>query len=174
MKLVVVESPFAGNVPLNLAYARRCVRDCLLRGEAPIASHILYTQEGILDDTIPEERALGIAAGLAWALHAKETALYVDLGISRGMSQGIVHAMVNERIVAIRSLDMAKEEQKAKAMKLAEALQSFANENGLGPAGRSTIDGFSLRAVQKNALKNNSELAQKIFEKFQEFFPVPS
>jgi hypothetical protein len=38
----------------------------LLRGESPIASHLLYTQPGILKDDVPEERPLGIEAGLAW------------------------------------------------------------------------------------------------------------
>lgn len=56
MKLVIIESPFAGNVRENILYARMAVRDSLLRGEAPIASHLLYTQEGILNDDIKEER----------------------------------------------------------------------------------------------------------------------
>lgn len=38
--------------------------DALDRGEAPYASHLLYTQ--MLDDTIPAERELGIKAGFAW------------------------------------------------------------------------------------------------------------
>ena len=45
-----------------MAYARACVADCLRRGEAPIASHLLYTQPGVLDDDVPEERAQGIAS----------------------------------------------------------------------------------------------------------------
>ena len=42
MVLVLLESPYAGYVERNLAYARACMRDCLLRGEAPFASHLLY------------------------------------------------------------------------------------------------------------------------------------
>ena len=53
---VIVESPYAGDVERNERYARACIRDCLLRGEAPFASHLLYTQAGVLDDTIKEER----------------------------------------------------------------------------------------------------------------------
>lgn len=172
MKLVVVESPFAGNVPLNLAYARRCVRDCLRRGEAPIASHLLYTQEGILNDTIPEERELGIAAGLAWARHAKETALYVDLGVSRGMSQGIVSAMQSERLIAIRCLDMSRDEQKVRAGKLAEVLLAFAVEHGMDHGGLMQEDRMRMHA--RRSLKEEADLAMKIFGKLQEFFPVPS
>ena len=46
-------------------YARACVRDSLLRGEAPIASHLLYTQPGVLRDNVAGEREQGIAAVLA-------------------------------------------------------------------------------------------------------------
>ena len=50
MKLVIIESPYAGDIEKNVAYARDCVRDSLMRGEAPYASHLLYTQPNILDD----------------------------------------------------------------------------------------------------------------------------
>jgi hypothetical protein len=89
MKLVILESPFAGDVERNIAYARACVRDSLSRGEAPIASHLLYTQEGILDDTIPHERQWGIDAGLAWKAVAHASVVYIDHGITRGMQYGI-------------------------------------------------------------------------------------
>lgn len=89
MKLVILESPYAGNVKKNVAYARACVRDSLLRGEAPIASHLLYTQPGILNDDIPSERQHGIDAGLAWRKVAEATVVYIDLGITDGMVYGI-------------------------------------------------------------------------------------
>ena len=84
MKLVILESPYAGDVEANVVYARACLLDSLRRGEAPIASHLLYTQ--VLDDTVPEERALGIAAGLAWrAVPGVLPVFYTDRGWSRGM-----------------------------------------------------------------------------------------
>jgi hypothetical protein len=85
VRLVIVESPYAGDIERNVRYARAAVRDCVLKGEAPIASHLLFTQPGILDDDVPEERALGIAAGLAWKHVADSHVFYVDLGWSRGM-----------------------------------------------------------------------------------------
>lgn len=51
---VIIESPYAGDVDANLTYLRACLRDCLLRGEAPFASHGLYAQPGVLDDAIPQ------------------------------------------------------------------------------------------------------------------------
>lgn len=52
MRRVILESPFAGHVESNIEYARACIRDSLLRGEAPLASHLLYTQPGILDGSL--------------------------------------------------------------------------------------------------------------------------
>ena len=90
--LVIIETPYAGDIEKNLKYARLCMRDCFMRGEFPFASHLLYTQEGILDDTIPEERKLGINAGLTWGRFASKTVVYTDLGITEGMNQGIERA----------------------------------------------------------------------------------
>ena len=83
------EHHFKGSSQTNIDYARQCLRDCFDRGEIPIASHLLYTQTGILDDTIPEEREQGINAGLAWAEHVGKVVVYIDLGISSGMQKGI-------------------------------------------------------------------------------------
>ena len=104
MILVVIESPYAGDVSANETYARACMADSLRRGEAPIASHLLYTQPGILDDTIPAERLLGIHAGFAWNKHAELTAVYTDRGISAGMQYGIDAADADSRPVEYRTL----------------------------------------------------------------------
>lgn len=89
---VILETPFAGDVETNLTYLRRCMRDCLLRGEAPFASHGLYTQPGVLQDDVREERAKGIRAGFAWRSMSVKTVVYTDLGITDGMRLGIEHA----------------------------------------------------------------------------------
>lgn len=103
-RLVIVESPYAGDINRNVAYARAALRDCLLRGEAPIASHLLYTQPGVLRDEIPEERQHGIQAGLAWGRVAEATVVYQDLGLSRGMEYGIAAAAQAGRPIEYRSL----------------------------------------------------------------------
>ena len=105
MKRVVIESPYAGDVAGNVAYAKRCVLDSLRRGEAPYASHLFFTQEGLLDDDDPDERAAGIEAGLAWGASADEVAFYVDRGISRGMRQGFDAAKARGAAVRIRAID---------------------------------------------------------------------
>lgn len=107
MRRVILESPYAGDVEANVAYARRCVRDSLCRGEAPIASHLLYTQPGILRDEEPAERQWGIDAGLAWRAVAEATVVYTDLGVSRGMEYGMAAAKAAGLPVELRSIEPA-------------------------------------------------------------------
>ncbi len=102
MKLIILESPYAGNITANLAYARAAMLDSLNRQEAPFASHLLYTQ--FLDDNDPRQRALGISAGQAWLLKAEAVAVYTDLGISPGMKIGIHLAELLTRPIHYRRI----------------------------------------------------------------------
>jgi hypothetical protein len=101
---VFLESPYAGDIERNLRYLRACMRDCLLRGEAPYASHALYTQQGVLRDEVPDERRRGIEAGYAFRALTMKTIFYCDLGISIGMQAGIDHAFSIEHPVEYRHL----------------------------------------------------------------------
>lgn len=92
MRRVIIESPYAGDVEANVDYAREAMADSLHRGEAPFASHLLYTQPGVLDDAVPAERELGMNAGFAWHDMADLVVAYVDLGMSPGMLAGIRNA----------------------------------------------------------------------------------
>jgi hypothetical protein len=93
MKRVVLESPYRATEKVSLvthvAYARLCVKHSLSQGEAPLASHLLYTQEGILVDALLEERLKGMWAGWTWFSSAEQLVVYTDFGISAGMKQGI-------------------------------------------------------------------------------------
>lgn len=104
MKLTIVETPYAGDIERNISYARACLRDSLLRNEAPIASHLLYTQPGVFDDDNPQERQTGIDAGLAWVRVADRTVVYTDHGITPGMQQGIERSHKEGRRVIYRKL----------------------------------------------------------------------
>lgn len=106
MKLVIIESPYKGDVARNKRYLQACIRDCLRRGESPYASHQMLTDA--LDDKDPEQRNLGIEAGLSWR-RARQAILvddsdaeigtlrhdfvrpvfYVDLGITDGMNRAM-------------------------------------------------------------------------------------
>lgn len=111
MRRVIVESPYAGDVEANVEYARAALYDCLLRGEAPFASHLLYTQPGVLDDSIPDERLDGIYAGLAWADVADAVVIYADRGISDGMQYGIDRHRKAGRTVEYRSLEQGEADE---------------------------------------------------------------
>lgn len=107
MKLVIIESPYSGATAANKEYARDALLDCLQRGEAPLASHLLYTQ--VLDDTIPNERAQGMAAGWAWIGQADKVAVYTDFGITPGMQQGIDLAVGRGLEVEYRELGVKQQ-----------------------------------------------------------------
>lgn len=117
IKFVDVETPYGSKdeekIRRNLLYARACVRDCLIKGETPFASHLFFTQPGILDDNIPEEREMGINAGkdLIESLPNIVTVVYTDLGISEGMQYGIDRAVKNKRSVEHRTLGKGWEEK---------------------------------------------------------------
>lgn len=105
MRRVILESPYAGDVETNLAYVRACMRDCLMRGDAPFPSHALYTQPGVLDDRDPLERQMGMEAGFEWGPVSEATVVYTDLGISDGMRLGIERAKECGRLIEFRSLN---------------------------------------------------------------------
>jgi hypothetical protein len=105
MKLVAVESPYAGDIERNLEYLACCMRDCFRHNEAPFASHSLYTREGCLEDDKPEERELGIAAGLAWGDIAEVRVVYTNLGVSEGMKRGIARSQERGQPIEYRELD---------------------------------------------------------------------
>lgn len=120
MKRVIIESPYAGRAngyrwPLsifakwwdqrqNIRYLRACLRDSLMRGEAPFASHGLYTQPGVLRDWIPPERTHGIEAGFAWGNVAALRAFYTDRGHSTGMEWGAKRAKAINQTIEYRTI----------------------------------------------------------------------
>lgn len=108
MPIVVIESPYRGatrqELARNIRYVRAALRDCLLRGEAPVASHALYSQQGVLSDRSNIERELGMSAGWRFLAAADRVAVYQDLGISPGMERGIQKALAMGLSVDWRNL----------------------------------------------------------------------
>lgn len=106
MKRVVIETPYSAKTwedrDRNDRYLKAAMLDSLHRGEAPYASHALYTQ--FLDDDRPDERRLGMEAGFAWGASAEEIVVYTDLGLSHGMREGIAVALRRGQKVTYRSL----------------------------------------------------------------------
>lgn len=95
-KPVIIESPFKGNEKyseeVHRAYLDRCIRDCIFRGETPYASHKMLTDA--LDDSIPEERRMGVEAGIDIAIlllrHTSATPVfYLDYSDEDVFSDGM-------------------------------------------------------------------------------------
>lgn len=61
-KIVYIASPYAGDTAASTAFARAACRLAVWQGDVPVAAHLLYPQ--ILDDSVPEQRALGIGLGI--------------------------------------------------------------------------------------------------------------
>lgn len=124
MRRVILESPYAGatdeDIAANVIYARWALRDALLRGEAPIASHLLYTQEGVLDDKLPDERQMGIDAGLVWRFVAEGSVVYADRGFSSGMEYGIAAARRAGLLVTFRRLFGSRAERLGRSIDVEE------------------------------------------------------
>lgn len=93
---IIIESPYTATTAKvlirNQNYLKACIRDSIARCEAPFAGHFFYTQ--FLNDRDPRDRRLGMLLARSWLSTAALVAVYVDLGISPGMKQGIRLASV--------------------------------------------------------------------------------
>ena len=100
--LVIIESPYAGDVLMNVEYAKKACRDSYLRGEMPFASHLLYPQ--FLFDSDVGERSDGIMMGYRIWNIAHRIAFYTDRGWSNGMLNALATAHEANRDVELRAL----------------------------------------------------------------------
>ena len=86
--IVIIESPYAGDIEKNVDYLHRCMMDSINRFEAPFASHMVYPF--YLDEDKPEEREDGIQLGFAWLAVAERQVFYIDNGFSEGMMKAFI------------------------------------------------------------------------------------
>lgn len=102
-RLVFICSRYAGDVERNLEIARSL---CPMAVEArcvPFAPHLYFTQ--FLDDSDPEQRALGISLGLRFMELCDEVWVYVGDGVSEGMAREVAHARaIGKRVVEIHEV----------------------------------------------------------------------
>ena len=80
MKKVYICAPLGGDVQGNLEKAKRYSEYALRCGAAPVTPHFYAL---CLDDSIPEEREMGMAAGLSLLWFCDE--VWVFGGITEGM-----------------------------------------------------------------------------------------
>lgn len=103
--LVYICSPYAGDVEINTLRAQRYCRFAAMLGRLPIAPHLLFPR--FLDESLPEERALGIECGLALLDRCPEIWVFGSQ-ISSGMAAEIEKA--KRRNLVIRRFDIHCEE----------------------------------------------------------------
>lgn len=102
MLRVVVESPYAGDIEKNTAYAKAACKDCMRQGEVPFASHLFFPQ--FLDESNPVERDIGIAAGYCFWKEFDKIVFYIDNGISPGMSKALERSILEKKPYEFRQL----------------------------------------------------------------------
>lgn len=95
--LVFICSPYSGNTKNNVRNARRYSRYALEKGCIPFAPHLLFPQ--FLNDSLEEERKLGIAFGLVFQSKCDEVWVFGN-NHSSGMKKEILKA--KERNIPIR------------------------------------------------------------------------
>lgn len=93
-KIIYLCSPYSGNVEQNIKNACIAAKEAILVDNvAPIIPHLMYPV--ILDDDIPEERALGIDLDIDLISKCDELWYYGDT-ISAGMRAEIDFAQANQ------------------------------------------------------------------------------
>ena len=101
----------------NLEYARQCCHWVFEQGGVPFASHLFYTQEGMLDDTNKYDRNIG---GFA-----EKVCVFYDKGISKGMKLGVQKGLERDQDIEFVSLPNV-ENKKINSQQ--EALEEFIDE----------------------------------------------
>ena len=100
MSIVILESPYSGDIQKNVAYAQRAMNDARERGEIVIMPHLLWTQHYLSPlhfvcdwDDKYEVKNGGREESLK-QIHllrkmADKVIFYTDYGISSGMQDGL-------------------------------------------------------------------------------------
>lgn len=95
--LLYVCSPYRCDTKRNKEYARKLTRAALDNGFIPVTVHLYLTEA--TDDTNPEERVRGMAAGMKILENCKYILIGDRYGISEGMKAEMTFAAVKGKIM---------------------------------------------------------------------------
>ncbi len=95
--LCYICSPYRGEVERNKKYARELTRLALDNGFCPVTVHLYLTE--VTDDNIPEERRLGMDAGMEILKNCKYILIGGRHGISEGMKAEIKTALNMGKVI---------------------------------------------------------------------------
>ncbi len=105
MKKVYICAPLGGNVEANLQRAKRYAEYALKCGTAPVVPHFYAL---CLDDSIPEQRELGMKAGRSLLWFCDEMWIFGDT-VTEGMNSEIAFCKnLNIRTRTIRESEIKK------------------------------------------------------------------
>ena len=94
-KLIYVASPYGApdqdGIDANLLFVKEAGRAVIAAGHTPVIVHLVYP--ALLDDAVPEQRALGIQMDFQLLDNCDVLAYYVHKGVSNGMDQEIRRAL---------------------------------------------------------------------------------
>jgi hypothetical protein len=116
--LVILESPYSGDIQANMDYLDCCMHDCKMRGEGALATHLLYTKTpfyGHAADSPPD----GMTAGRVWCCKlgtegwrkiASKAVFYMDRGMSRGMQDALTYYRSIDFPVEFRKFNLTNQD----------------------------------------------------------------
>jgi hypothetical protein len=113
--MVMLETPYSGNVDRNLRYLMLCGFDAYARGEMPVATHAFMTTHPAalhyyVSDYAKEwdvySREEAIARGQVLRRRCDLTVVYADLGMSTGMKAAVHYCQQHGLPYEVRHLDI--------------------------------------------------------------------
>lgn len=129
MKRVYICSPFrakdSAELDRNIDYAQELTRKALEAGLAPITPHLYITQ--CLNEDNPEERAVGLAAGLELLKGCDFVLAGIRYGVSEGMSREIQTA--GKLGIAVVNADQLRQKMQYEKRKAERAARHYAKHN---------------------------------------------
>lgn len=129
MKRVYICSPFrakdSAELDRNIDYAQELTRKALEAGLAPITPHLYITQ--CLNEDNPEERAVGLAAGLELLKGCDFVIAGIRYGVSEGMSREIQTA--GKLGIAVVNADQLRQKMQYEERKTEEKVRYYAKHS---------------------------------------------
>jgi hypothetical protein len=100
--VVVLESPYSGDIPLHVVYGQRVMTDSRSRGEIVIMPHMLWTQHHLAPHSYVDDwdekyevpnggREVSLEQIKVLRERADKVIFYTDYGMSSGMQHGLDH-----------------------------------------------------------------------------------
>ena len=169
MRKVYICSPYrakdGAELDRNIDYAQQLTRQALEAGLAPITPHLYMTQ--CMDDKKPEERARGMAAGLALLKGCDFVIAGVKYGITEGMDREIHTANMDDFVILSPDKEQLRNWLARIEQFLREELKLEFNPKTTILAAKNGIDfvGYKHRATHRKVRKDSIKRIKRTIKK---------